>query len=122
MVEPISRVVLFSSAPLFREGLRGLLEQSSQVEIVAMTESWEETLELVRVRQPEAVIVDREEHAPVQFLDELFAAAGQIRVILLSHQSDRLAVYTQAAVEHPGQPHLLAAVLGGAPRPLSAAG
>ena len=116
----VSRVVLFSSSPLFRDGLRGMLEQSPRVQIVGAADAWDAALELVQHEQPDAVIVDRDERTPARFLDELFAAAECLYVILLNHHQDRLTVYSHAAVEHPGSSDLLAAVLKSARRPLPA--
>jgi DNA-binding NarL/FixJ family response regulator len=117
----ISRVVILSSSPLFRDGLRGMLEQSPSVRIAGTADTWETALALVQAEQPDAVIVDQDERTPARFLDDLFAVAERLHVILLSHQHDRLAIYSRTAVEHPSSTHLLAAVLESARRPLPAA-
>lgn len=117
----VSRVILVSSSPLFRDGLRSMLEQSPRVQIAGTADGWDAALDLVRGEQPDAVIVDRDERTPARFLEELFTAVECLHVILLNHQQDRLTVYSHAAVEHPSSSHLLAAVLESARRPLPAA-
>jgi DNA-binding NarL/FixJ family response regulator len=110
MTRTHTRVVIFSSATLFRDGLRTMLEDAPDIEVLGFTGTWETALALVRAHQPDAVIVDRDDLMPANFLDTLFESAARIRVVVLSLQDDRMAVYTQASVEHPRRPELLAAV------------
>ena len=98
-----------------------MLEDAPDIEVLGFTGAWETALELVRAEQPDAVIVDRDDLMPDNFLDTLFESAARIRVIVLSLQDDRMAVYTQAAVEHPRRPELLAAVTQRSRRPTPAA-
>ena len=110
MTRAQNRIVIFSSATLFRDGLRAMLDDAPDISVIAHTGLWSSALALVRDHLPDAVIIDRDDPKPENFLDELFAVAQRIRVIVLSLQDDRMAVYTQDSVSHPRRPQLLAAV------------
>ncbi len=110
MTWPRTRVVVFSSATLFREGLCSMLEESGEVEVVGCTGVWEAVPGYVRHDQAETVVIDRDDQVPETFIDELFEIAEHLRVVLVSSKDNRLAVYTQASVEDPHRPQLLAAV------------
>lgn len=110
MKHPKTRVVVFSSATLFREGLRAMLEESGTVEVVGATGVWEAVPGLIQQSHADTVVLDRDDHVPDTFVDELFETVSQIRVVLVSSQDNRLAVYTQSSVEDPHRPQLLAAV------------
>jgi len=105
-----TKVVVFSSSTLFRQGLESMLDESPAVEIAGMTGLWETVLSQIQALHPDAVVVDRDDHVPDNFLDQLFESAAEIRVVILSLQDDRLTVYTQSSISHPRRPQLLAAV------------
>jgi DNA-binding NarL/FixJ family response regulator len=110
MTQPLTRVVVFSSATLFREGLCSMLEDSGSVEVAGCSGVWETVPGLVQHGQADAVVIDRDDPVPETFIDELFAIAAHIRVVLVSSKDNRLAVYTQSSVDDPQRPQLLAAV------------
>ena len=111
MARPPTRVVIVSSAALFREGLRLMLEESARVEIIGCADGWEDALDLVRRTDPDAVVLDRDARMPPRCVDDLFAVRRHLRVVLLSLHDDRLTVYSQDQIAHPRRPQLLAAVL-----------
>jgi DNA-binding NarL/FixJ family response regulator len=110
MTQPLTRVVVFSSATLFREGLCSILEDSGHVEIAGCTGVWEAVPGLVQHGNADAVVIDRDDPVPETFIDELFEITAHIRVVLVSSKDNRLAVYTQSSVDDPQRPQLLAAV------------
>jgi len=110
MNQPMTRVVVLSSATLFREGLCSMLEDSGCVEVVGCSGVWEAVPGLVRHGNADAVVLDRDDPVPETFIDELFELAAHIRVVLVSSQDNRLAVYTQSSVDDPQRPQLIAAV------------
>jgi DNA-binding NarL/FixJ family response regulator len=110
MKQPKTRVVVLSSATLFREGLCSMLEDSGCVEIVGCTGVWEAVPGFVQRGQADTVVIDRDDPVPETFVDELFELAAHIRVVLVSSQDNRLAIYTQSSVDDPQRPQLIAAV------------
>lgn len=55
--QPI-RVILADDHALIRQGLKAMLDTSEQVEVVAEAENGHELIELVRVHNPDVVVVD----------------------------------------------------------------
>ena len=110
MKQPKTRVVVFSSATLFREGLCSMLEDSGAVEVVGSAGTWEVVPGFVQRTQADAVVIDRDERVPETFMDELFELAAHLRVVQVSSQDNRLAVFTQSSVDDPHRPQLLAAM------------
>ena len=121
MKQPKTRVVVFSSATLFREGLCSMLEDSGKVEVVGCTGTWEAVPGYVQRGQTDTVVIDRDDRVPETFIDELFELAAHIRVVQVSSQDNRLAVYTQSSVDDPHRPQLVAAVADPSPRQASQA-
>jgi len=119
MKQPKTRVVVFSSATLFREGLCSMLEDSGTVELVGCTGVWEAVPGYVQRERADAIVIDRDDPVPESFIDELFEIAEHLRVVLVSSKDNRLAVFTQSAVDDPQRPQLIAAVT---PAPLEAVG
>ena len=105
-----TRVVVYSSATLFREGLCSMLEDADGVELAGSTSDWEAVPVSVQHAHADAIVIDRDDPMPETFIDELFEIAEHLRVVLVSSKDNRLAVYTQASVEDPRRPQLLAAV------------
>ena len=110
MTQPITRVVVLSSATLFREGLCSMLEDSGCIEVAGCTGVWEAVPGLVQHGGVDAVVIDRDDPVPEAFIDELFEISAHIRVVLVSSQDNRLAVYTQSSVDDAHRPQLIAAV------------
>jgi len=116
MTDSKTRVVVFSSATLFREGLCSMLDDSGTVQIVGCTGTWQAVPGLVQRGMADTVVIDRDDHVPETFIDELFELAAHIRIVQVSSQDNRLAIYTQSAVDDPHRPQLLAAVSDSPPR------
>jgi DNA-binding NarL/FixJ family response regulator len=110
MALPLTRVVVLSSATLFREGLCSMLEDSGSVEVAGCSGTWEAVARLVQRGNVDAVVIDRDDPVPETFIDDLFEIAAHIRVVLVSSKDNRLAVYTQSSVDDAQRPQLLAAV------------
>jgi DNA-binding NarL/FixJ family response regulator len=111
------RALVFSPAALFREGLCSLLEQSGAVERVVGAGDWSAVLNHLRRGEADAVIIDRDGTNPDALVDALFEVAPRIRVILVSSQDNRLAVFMQSPVDESYRPQLIAAVAQIAPVP-----
>jgi DNA-binding NarL/FixJ family response regulator len=105
-----TRVVILSSATLFREGIKSMLEDSGAVTVVAATASWEALPSTIEREQADAVVIDRDDTMPEQFVDQLFAIAPHMRVVLVSSQDNRLAIFTQSGEDEARRPQLIAAV------------
>lgn len=52
------RLILADDHPLIRQGLRGMLETSDEVEVVAEASNGRELIDLVRIHAPDVVVVD----------------------------------------------------------------
>jgi DNA-binding NarL/FixJ family response regulator len=113
----VTRVAIFSTATLERDGLRLMLEQASGVEVSGVTGCWTGLLEHVQGGVDVAVI-DRDDQVPAGFLHQLFDCAPSLRVVILDRQTDQLAVYTQMSIDAPRRPQLLQAVLARPLRPV----
>lgn len=115
MKQARSRAVVFSSATLFREGLCSMLEDSGCVEIVTSTGVWQAVPGYIQHGRADAVVIDRDDNVPDSFVDELFELSAHLRVVLVSSKNNRLAVFTQTAVDDVHSPQLIAAVAQPAP-------
>ncbi|MGH2586267.1 MAG: hypothetical protein ACRDJE_15240, partial [Dehalococcoidia bacterium] len=110
-----ARVVVYSTATLFREGLCSMLEDSGQVERVERAEVWDSVVRSVGQQQVDAVVLDRDGTMPPSFLDDLFAQDPRLRIVLISSRDNRLAVFTQSSTDGLHPPQLIAAVAAGLP-------
>jgi hypothetical protein len=103
-------VLVYSEAALFRDGLCSLLQQSAAVERVISARAWPDVLSSLEAGDIDTVIIDRDGAAPESAVDDLFAISPQLRVVLVSSQDNRLAVYMQTPADDSYQPQLIAAV------------
>jgi DNA-binding NarL/FixJ family response regulator len=58
MNEPVIRVVIADDHELFRDGLRGLLNDHGGVEVVGEAATGEEAVQIALTEQPDVVIMD----------------------------------------------------------------
>ena len=90
------RVLIASSHALFGQGLRSLLlaRQKSDVEVVGMSTSLEETLVAIDRLAPDLVIVDSDDKAlnREEFLARFVGSEKKLRVVLLSLQNPEEAI------------------------------
>jgi DNA-binding NarL/FixJ family response regulator len=84
------RVLICDDHPLFRQGLRRLLETVPDFEVVGEVERGDEVTAAVRKRRPDVVVLDVElpGASGVAAVAELRAAVPAIRVLMLSGFSD----------------------------------
>lgn len=107
-----TRAVLFSSVPLFRDGIVSMLQDSGDVLVVATAADWPELLHLVAAERPDTVVLNCDEAMPTSYMNDIFALCDCIRVVLVTPQSDGLAVHTHVSVAHPRRGQLVDAVIG----------
>jgi DNA-binding NarL/FixJ family response regulator len=90
MSKPPIRVVLADDHPLFRAGVRLLLERAAGIEIVGEASNGVEALEQVRTLVPDVVILDMEmpEMTGVEVARRLRAVGSPVRVLVLSAYDD----------------------------------
>jgi DNA-binding NarL/FixJ family response regulator len=104
------RVLVFSAAALFREGLCSLLDQSASVDRVTSAGDWDGVLLGIQPGDIDAVIIDRDCEMPESAVDDLFEIAPRLRIVLVSSQHNRLTVFMQPTAGDSYQPQLIAAV------------
>lgn len=87
--DPI-RVVLADDHPLFRAGVRTLLERASGIEVVAEASDGAEALERVREHNPDVLLLDMEmpEMTGVEVARRLRAMGEEARILVLSAYDD----------------------------------
>ncbi|MGD9894042.1 MAG: hypothetical protein AB7R89_15165 [Dehalococcoidia bacterium] len=91
----VVHVLVFSTVSLFREGLCSLLEQSGAITRVEGAGDWESVLSRLSAGDFDTVIIDRDGEAPESAVDDLFAMAPRLRIVLVSSQDNRLTVLIQ---------------------------
>jgi DNA-binding NarL/FixJ family response regulator len=85
--EPPITLVIADDRPLFRLGLRQLMELDSRLRVVGLAENGEQALEIVRRERPMVVLMD----VQMPVLDGIQATAAirrqhpQVKVLMLSH-------------------------------------
>jgi DNA-binding NarL/FixJ family response regulator len=108
-----ARVIVFSTATLFRQGLCSMLEDSGQIERVEGAGVWDSVVRSVGQHLVDAVVLDRDGTMPPSFLDDLFGEEPRLRIVLVSSSDNRLAVFTQSSMDGLHPPQLIAAVAAG---------
>ncbi len=90
MSEGAIRVVLADDHPLFRAGVRLLLERANGIDVVGEAGTGVEALGLVRDLQPDVIILDMEmpEMTGVEVARRLRAIGSAVRVLVLSAYDD----------------------------------
>lgn len=85
------RILIADDHPIFRDGLRKLLEMEKDFEVVGEAKDGEETLELVREKEPDILLLDL--RMPVRdglsALQRLKHIPGRTRVIVLTASEDK---------------------------------
>ena len=80
------RVLLADDHPIFREGVRRILERTPEVKVVAETDTGETVVELTKELQPDVLLLDISMPGPghLAILRDLKAAALRTRVLMFS--------------------------------------
>jgi len=90
-VDSTIRIVIADDHPIFRDGLRRLLSQEKDFEVVGEARDGEETLEAVREKQPDILLLDL--RMPVRdglsVLQRLKHMPTQTKVIVLTASEDK---------------------------------
>lgn len=87
--DPI-RVLLADDHPLFRAGVRTLLDRAADIEVVGEAATGTEALDLVRARRPDVLLLDMEmpEMTGVEVVERLRAVGAEVRILVLSAYND----------------------------------
>ena len=84
------RVLIADDHPVFRFGLRALLESQSDLMVLAETESGEETVKMVQSLQPDVVLMDV--HMPglngIEATRQITATASDIAILIITMLDD----------------------------------
>ena len=97
MVKPI-RVILADDHALVLEGLRGLLEQVPDIEVVATAQNGDELLELLGQNSVDVVVLDLQmPYHGLTVMSEIRRLAIEVRVLILTAFSDGESI--QSALE-----------------------
>ncbi len=106
---PRSRVFILYSHGLFARGVRSLLGQESEVEVVGMERDDRLALEEIRRLRPDVVLVDSsagtEDHCLT--VSGIFQEIPEARVITLSLQENGIDVYDKQRIVTAGPEDLL---------------
>lgn len=91
VVEPLTctpvRLVLAGGQPLFRDGLRELLQTNAAFRVIGETRDGESTLHFLRKHQPDILLLNLPlpGESAMEILRELFSEAIPVRVLLLTN-------------------------------------
>lgn len=85
------RIILADDHKIIRDGLRGLLDQESDIEVVAQSEDGHSTIELVRKLLPDVVIMDIGMPGlnGIEATRQITSEFSDVRVVALSMHSDK---------------------------------
>ena len=94
------RVILADAHPLFRQGLRDLLEGGSFVEVVGEADNGPDTVTLTEKLVPDAVVIDinMPGYSGLEATKQIKNLFPDIKVIILSNSTDR--VYADQALKY----------------------
>jgi DNA-binding NarL/FixJ family response regulator len=84
------RVLIIDEQPLFREGIRAILERAEDCEVVGETTDLNEVLDIARVSTPEVVLIDAGliSSDPLEIARQLRHLEPQIAIIILTPSED----------------------------------
>lgn len=82
------RIVIAASRPIFRDGLRRLLETKPQFEIVGETGEGPEAVRLIHDAQPDVLLLDFTLPAALDALHDIAATGSSARAILIADSLD----------------------------------
>ncbi len=90
-IKPRTRVILVDDHRILRQGLCALLEKKSNLELVAEAETGMEAITLVKVHEPDVVVMDiaLPDLNGIEATRQIMAAKPNTKVIGLSVHSDR---------------------------------
>ena len=80
------RVLIADDHPIFREGVRRILDRTPEVKVVAETESGDKVIALVKEHQPDVLLLDISMPGPghLAILRDIKEAALRVRVLMFS--------------------------------------
>jgi len=89
------RVILADDHPLIRDGLRVMLDPSSEVEIVAEAANGRELIELVEIHKPDVVVSDirMPEIDGLEALRRIHATSPEVKFLMLTVHDENSYVY-----------------------------
>jgi two-component system, NarL family, nitrate/nitrite response regulator NarL len=90
-VAKASRILIVADRPLFREGLRRLLETEPQLTVVGEARDAEEGVTLVEHLRPDLLLLDLSvpQRSGLLALKRIYASGTQVRTILITARLDR---------------------------------
>jgi DNA-binding NarL/FixJ family response regulator len=106
---PRSRVFILYNHHLFARGVESLLSKEREVEVVAMERDHRQTLDKIRLLDPDVILVDSSTHpeASSVTIPEIFQKAPNARVISLSLRENGIDIYDKQHVVASGPQDLL---------------
>lgn len=111
---PVKRVLIVSSNGLFREGLKRVLADTSNLTLTSHATSLQEAEDLAQSQEVDVVIIDHADEAEEQEIRAAtiarLLAVPEMRVITVGLNSGDLCVYRQERVEEASVEDLVAAL------------
>jgi DNA-binding NarL/FixJ family response regulator len=109
------RVFILYNHHLFARGVESLLSKEREVEVVGMERDQRQTLEKIRLLDPDVILVDSSTHPEASSITipEIFQKAPNARVISLSLRENGIDIYDKQHVVASGPQDLLRVIRRG---------
>jgi DNA-binding NarL/FixJ family response regulator len=109
------RVFILYNHHLFARGVESLLSKEREVEVVGMERDQRQTLETIRLLDPDVILVDSSTHPEASSITipEIFQKAPNARVISLSLRENGIDIYDKQHVVASGPQDLLRVIRRG---------
>jgi DNA-binding NarL/FixJ family response regulator len=109
------RVFILYNHHLFARGVESLLSKEREVEVVGMERDQRQTLDKIRLLDPDVILVDSSTHPEASSITipEIFQKAPNARVISLSLRENGIDIYDKQHVVASGPQDLLRVIRRG---------
>lgn len=107
----ITRVLIVSGHPLFRQGLQRLLSGQAGVEVIGVAADGEEARRLIADLRPHTVIIDQEDSTlSGQDVLSYFHEGSELQLILLTLAEETMVIYRRQEVSRATLEELVNAI------------